>query len=88
MLDDYEATSLYRVPADEPDGIATLLQLGISPEAAAGVIGTPRWAMAEAVDVLLGFPDGVDGFLTGPAGMDAAELAALRQHLVTPAEFV
>ncbi len=70
VLDDYEATSLYRVPADEPDGIATLLQLGISPEAAAGVIGTPRWAMAEAVDVLEGFPGGVAGFLTGPAGLD------------------
>jgi protein-tyrosine phosphatase len=88
VLDDYEATSLYRVPADEPDGIATLLQLGISPEAAAGVIGTPRWAMAEAVDVLLQFPGGLAGFLTGPAGLDPVELAALRQHLVTPAESV
>ena len=86
VLDDYEATSLYRFPEDQHDSLANMLQAGISPEAAAGVLGTPRWAMAEAVDLLLGFPDGVGGFLTGPAGMQLGELAALRKHLVTPAE--
>ncbi len=63
VLDDYEATNLYRVAADQPESVASLLQLGISPDAAAGVLGTPRWAMAEAVDLLLGFPDGAAGFL-------------------------
>jgi hypothetical protein len=42
--------------------------------------------MAEAVDLLLGFTDGVDGFLTGPAGVEPSELTALRAHLVTPAD--
>jgi len=86
VLDDYEATSLYRFPDDQQDSLANMLQAGISPEAAAGVLGTPRWAMAAAVDVLLGSPDGVDGFLTGPAGMEPGELTALREHLVTPAD--
>ncbi len=42
--------------------------------------------MAEAVDLLLGIPDGIDGFLTGPANMEPGELAALRAHLVNPAD--
>jgi protein-tyrosine phosphatase len=86
VLDDYEATSLYRFPEDQHDSLANMLAAGISPEAAAGVLGTPRWAMAEAVDVLLASPDGVEGFLTGPAGIEPGELAALREHLVTPAD--
>jgi len=42
--------------------------------------------MAEAVDLLLDAREGVNGFLTGPGGMEPTELAALRAHLVTPAE--
>lgn len=83
VLDDYEATRLYRFPEHQQDSLANMLQAGISPEAAAGVLGTPRWAMAEAVDLLLDSPGGVAGFLTGPAGLEPTELAALRQHLVT-----
>jgi protein-tyrosine phosphatase len=86
VLDDYEATSLYRFPEDQHDSLANMLQAGISPEAAAGVLGTPRWAMAEAVDLLLASPGGVAGFLTGPAGLKRGELAALREHLVTPVD--
>jgi protein-tyrosine phosphatase len=86
VLDDYEATSVYRVSDDQHDTLATILRAGISPEAAAGVLGTPRWAMAEAVDVLLGSPGGVAGFLTGPAGLKPGELDALREHLVAPPE--
>jgi protein-tyrosine phosphatase len=84
VLDDYETTSRYRLPEDQHDSLANMLQAGISPEAAAGVLGTPRWAMAEAVDQLLGRRDGVDGFLLGPAGLQPGELAALRDHLVDP----
>jgi protein-tyrosine phosphatase len=83
VLDDYEATSRYRRPEHQHDSLANMLQAGISPEAAAGVLGTPRWAMAAAVDRLLNTPDGVEGFLAGPAGLDPAELAALRDHLTT-----
>ncbi len=82
VLDDYEATSLYRFPADQHDSLANMLAKGISPEAAAGVLGTPRWAMAEAVDELLSRPGGVEGFITGPAGLAPDELAALRDHLI------
>ena len=84
VLDDYEATSLYRFPEDQHDSLANMLRAGISPEAAAGVLGTPRWAMAEAVDLLLGFPDGIEGFLTGPAGVEPGELAALHESTSLP----
>ena len=52
VLDDYEATRRYRRLEDQQDSLATLLANGVSPEAAAGVLGTPRWAMAAAVDAL------------------------------------
>lgn len=83
VLDDYEATSLYRLPEHQRDSLANILQTGIPPEAAAAVLGTPRWAMAEAVDQLLATPDGVERFLTGPAGLEHHELTALRDHLTT-----
>ena len=76
VLDDYEATSLYRLLEDQQDSLANMLAAG-SPEAAAGVLGTPRWAMAAAVDARR-LPAGVDGFLTGPAGLEPSELAGLR----------
>ena len=81
VLDDYEATSSYRRLDQQQDSLANMLQAGISPEAAAGVLGTPRWAMAEAVDRLLTSPGGVDAFLTGPGGLEPNELDALRDHL-------
>ncbi len=72
VLDDYEATSLYRFPEDQHDSLANMLQAGISPEAAAGVLGTPRWAMAEAVDLLLASPGGVAGFSPAPPAWNPA----------------
>jgi protein-tyrosine phosphatase len=82
VLDDYEATAHYRLPEHQQDSLASMLQAGISPEAAAGVLGTPRWAMAAAIDSLSTVHGGVDAFLTGPAGLNDAELVTLRRHLV------
>jgi protein-tyrosine phosphatase len=81
VLDDYEATSRYRLAEDQHDSLANMLQAGVSPEAAAGVLGAPRWAMAAAVDGLLAAPGGVEAFLTGAAGLELHELTALRDHL-------
>ena len=81
VLDDYEATSRYRRLDQQQDSLANMLQAGISPEAAAGVLGTPRWAMAEAVDRLLTSSGGVEAFVIGPGGLEPNELDALRDHL-------
>jgi protein-tyrosine phosphatase len=85
VLDDYEATSRYRQVEHQQDSLATMLQAGMTPEAAAGVLGTPRWAMAAAVDALVARPGGVEAFLTGPAGIEPSALADLRRHLLAPA---
>ena len=52
VLDDYEATRRYRTIEDQQDSLANILASGVSPEAAASVLGTPRWAMAAAVDAV------------------------------------
>jgi protein-tyrosine phosphatase len=83
VLDDYEATRRYRLPEHQQDSLENMLANGVSPEAAAAVLGTPRWAMAAAVDALDEVYGGVEAFLTGPAGLAAGELAALRAQLVT-----
>lgn len=84
VLDDYEATRRYRLLDHQQDSLANLLASGMAPEAAAGVLGTPRWAMAEAIDALEVDHGGIDAYLTGTAGMTAAALARLREALVEP----
>ena len=82
VLDDYEATRRYRRLEDQGDSLANLLANGVSPEAAAGVLGTPRWAMAAAVDALDDVYGGVDRYVRDVAGLTDAEVAALRDGLV------
>jgi protein-tyrosine phosphatase len=82
VLDDYEATRRYRLLTDQQDSLANILAAGVAPEAAAGVLGTPRWAMAAAVDAIDDVHGGIDAYLAGPAGLAASELSALRARLV------
>jgi protein-tyrosine phosphatase len=84
VLDDYEATRRYRRPEHQQDSLASLLANGVSPEAATGVLGTPRWAMAAAVDALDEVYGGVDRYLREVAGLSAVDVAALRNGLVRP----
>ena len=84
VLDDYEATRRYRRPEHQGDSLANLLAAGVSAEAAAGVLGTPRWAMAAAVDALDDVYGGVHRYLTAVAGLEPSELRALQDCLVEP----
>jgi protein-tyrosine phosphatase len=84
VLDDYEATRRYRRIEHQQDSLANILASGVSPEAAAGVLGAPRWAMADAIDAIDGTYGGIDAYLTGPAGVSAVELSALRTSLIDP----
>jgi hypothetical protein len=52
VLDDYELTTAYARPADRELFHGLFVTAGLTPEAAAGVLSTPRWAMAEALDTL------------------------------------
>jgi protein-tyrosine phosphatase len=82
VLDDYEATRRYRTIDDQQDSLANMLAQGVSPEAAAGVLGTPRWAMAAALDAIDEVHGGIEAYVTTRLGLSPDELAALRERLV------
>jgi protein-tyrosine phosphatase len=82
ILDDYELTARYRLRKDQEATFQRLRDYGFSPEAAAGVLNTPRWAMQETLlDLERKYGD-VDTYLTGPAKMRVGDLLALRRLLV------
>jgi hypothetical protein len=58
--------------------------LGLAPEAAAGVLTTPRWAMAAALEHLDREYENIEGYLTGPAAMTRPDLQRLADVLLTP----
>ena len=82
VLDDYVLTSEYRRIEHQQDSLANMLAQGLPLEAAAGVLGTPRWAMAAAVAAVTEQYDGIDTYLTSVAGLSRDELIALREALV------
>ena len=85
VLDDYELTARYRRREHQETTFQHLLEAGMTPEAAAGVLSAPRWAMQRALADLDQRHGGVEAYLTGPAGMTTADLQTLRSRLVDPA---
>ena len=82
VLDDYELTSRYRRREQQADSFEGLIAAGLAPEAALAVLGTPRWAMQQALEEMDATHGGVVGFLTGPGAMDADTLDRLRTNLL------
>jgi protein-tyrosine phosphatase len=82
ILDDYELTARFRTRVHQGESYESLIALGMAPEAAAAVLGTPRWAMEETLDELDASYDGVEAYLLGPAGMEPSGLERLRDSLV------
>jgi protein-tyrosine phosphatase len=82
VLDDYELTARYRLRTQQQSSYQRLVESGVSPEAAAGVLTTPRWAMQQALDLLDRQYGGVEPYLTGPASMRPGDLLALRRQLL------
>jgi protein-tyrosine phosphatase len=82
VLDDYELTARYRLGSHQDSSYQRLVDLGLSPEAAAGVLTTPRWAMQYALEELDRRYGGSDHYLTSVAGMGSDDLAVLRQRLL------
>jgi protein-tyrosine phosphatase len=85
VLDDYELTARYRLRTQQESTFQRLVEYGMSPEAAAGVLTTPRWAMQDALAELDRKFGGVEAYLTGPAGMTSRDLVALRTCLLNEA---
>jgi protein-tyrosine phosphatase len=83
ILDDYELTSRYRTP-DRVDALIDRLrnERGVSPEVAAGILRTPRWAMKSALAETAERYGGINGYLVGPGGMDPSVPEVLRAQLL------
>ena len=82
VLDDYEITRRYRTFENQQDSYANMIKLGMSPEAAAGVLSTPRWAMQEALDAIDGTYGGIEHYLLSYTSLSNGALDALRAALV------
>ena len=82
VLDDYELTSRYRLRHHQTESYQNLLAMGMGPEAAGAVLGTPRWAMAETLDELDRSYGGAEAYLIGRAGMPATAVGRLRNLLL------
>lgn len=82
VLDDYELTARYRRREHQDTSFRRLTEAGMSPEAAAGVLSAPRWAMEQALADLDRRYGGAEAYLTGPAAVPAADLRTLRERLV------
>ncbi len=82
VLDDYELTSRYSGPDRIPHVVDLFVSEGIAREAAVGILGTPRWAMGDALDRLDDIHGGIEAYLRGPGGMDQATIESLRSRLL------
>lgn len=76
VLDDYVLTSQHQSAARAERVIARLAKDGIPAAVAAGLLGTPREAMAAAID---GLPP-IDEWLTARAGLTPAQVEGLRDR--------
>jgi protein-tyrosine phosphatase len=82
VLDDYELTSRYRLRQHQTESYEGLLATGMGPEAAAAVLGAPRWAMEETLQELDDIYGGAAAYLAGPGGMSSPTLERLQQALI------
>jgi hypothetical protein len=69
VLDDYQLTNDYRGVAHSPEVVALFVQAGLARPAAEGLLGAPRWVLAQALGELDDTYDGIEGYLLGPGGM-------------------
>ena len=84
ILDDYGFTARYRRRTEQESSYERLIESGMSEEAAAGVLTTPKWVMQHALEELDRRHGSIADFLRGPAGMYPDTLDTLRQRLLEP----
>jgi protein-tyrosine phosphatase len=83
ILDDYELTSRYRT-SERVNAVIELLrsERGVTPEVAAGILRTPRWAMQSALAAIRQRYGGVEDYLVREAAVDPSVPERLRQLLL------
>ena len=72
VLDDFELTDRYVTREHHEALFQRMLERGMGPEAAAGMLAAPRASMAAALDLLDATYGGIEAYLRGPAGVDDA----------------
>jgi protein-tyrosine phosphatase len=80
VLDDYEVSRILH--QDNPHSFTMLVESGMAPEAAAGALGAPRWAMAETLADIDREHGGVEAYLLGPVGLGRDVVDRLRTSLL------
>jgi protein-tyrosine phosphatase len=84
VLDDYELTSVYTAASRVEELNAKLSGSGLPPAVIAGLLGTSRSALAEAIARLREEHGSIEGYLTEAAGLSSDDLATLRRRLTAP----
>ena len=86
MLDDYELTGAYSPEERRHVTIKLFGESGIEAGAAEGLLSSPRWAMASALDRLDTDYGGIERYLHDRAGLATPALGTLRANLVVGAQ--
>jgi protein-tyrosine phosphatase len=82
VLDDYELTGALTPAGRLRTVVELFVESGIKEPAAAGLLSSPRWAMAAALDRLDAEYGGIERYLRQRAGLSGTVLAGLRENLV------
>ena len=84
VLDDYELTSKYAAATRVQEMSSKLSGSGLPPAVVAGLLGTSRSALADAIEALRQAHGTVEDYLVGAAGVSQADLTRLRGRLTAP----
>jgi protein-tyrosine phosphatase len=84
VLDDYELTGRIQSAKDIPWVVDMFVEMGLPREGAEGMLSSPRWAMAEALDRLDSAYGGVTTYLLDRGELSPGVLTRLRDKLVDP----
>jgi protein-tyrosine phosphatase len=82
VLDDFELTGRFVDDEHHEQMFQRMLEVGMGPEAAAGMLATSRRSMADALDALDASYGGPEAYLIEVAGVDPVTLAAVRANLL------
>lgn len=83
VLDDFELTSQFVHQEHHEEMFRRMLDRGMGPEAAAGMLIASRASMAGMLHELDAVYGGIESYLRGPARLDVTVLTTLRQRLLS-----
>ena len=84
VLDDYELTSEYAAAARVEELTSKLSGSGLPPAVVAGLLGTSRSGLANAIALLRDEYGTIEDYLVSAAGVTQTDLTTLRERLTVP----